>query len=122
MPLVRITVNLPLPPSVNGIWRHRAGRSYLSKQYAAWKLLAGQEWLAQRKTQPRGILGPYRAILIFAKPDKRRRDLSNLIKVIEDFAVQHGLIEDDSLCEKLYVRWGSKKEAPLGSKLILRSL
>ena len=119
---MRITVNLPLPPSVNSIWRFKTGGSYLSKQYQAWKKLAGQEWLLQIKNQPRGISGAYGAIMIFVKPDKRRRDVYNLGKVVEDFAVQHGLVQDDSLCEKLYVRWGSKKEAPLGAKLILRSI
>ena len=120
--MVRIVVHTPLPPSVNHIWKPKRGGSYLSKQYTAWKLLAGQEWLLQKKNQPRGISGPYGAILILVKPDNRRRDLDNHTKAIKDFAVQHGLIEDDSLCEKLYVRWGTKKEAPLGAKLTLRSL
>ena len=119
---MRITVNLPLPPSVNSIWRFKTGGSYLSKQYQAWKKLAGQEWLLQIKNQPRGISGAYGAVLILVKPDKRRRDLDNHTKAIKDFAVQQGLVQDDSFCEKLYVRWGTKKEAPLGAKMILRSI
>ena len=119
---MKITVHLPYPPSVNGIWKHGRGSSFLSKQYTAWKKLAGQEWLTQKKTQPRAITGAYGAILIAVKPDKRRRDLDNLTKVCKDFAVQHGLVEDDSLCDKLYVRWGTSKEAPLGAKLTLRKL
>lgn len=84
--------------------------------------MAGQEWLLQKRLQPKSITGAYSAILILVKPDKRRRDLDNLVKVLKDFAVQQGLVVDDSLCEKLYIRWGNKKEAPLGAKLILRSL
>lgn len=119
---MKIVVHLPFPPSVNHIWKPRAGGSYLSKQYSSWKTLAGQEWLLQKKNQPRTILGPYSAILILVKPDQRRRDLDNHSKCVKDFAVQHGLIEDDSLCEKLYIRWGNTSEAKLGAKLVLKSL
>ena len=119
---MRIVVHLPFPPSVNHIWRSKAGGSYLSKQYTAWKKLAGQEWLLQKKNQPRGILGPYSAILILAKPDKRRRDLDNCTKAVKDFAVDHGLIEDDSLCQELIIRWCTKEEAPLGAVLTLSAI
>ncbi len=118
----RIVIHLPYPVSVNHIWKHGKGTSFLSRQYSAWKKTAGQEWLLQKKNQPKAISGPYGAILIAVKPDRRRRDLDNLTKVCKDFAVQHGLVPDDSLCEKLYVRWGTPKEAPLGAKLILRAL
>lgn len=74
------------------------------------------------RSQPRGISGPYSAILILVKPDARRRDLDNHSKCVKDFAVQHGLIEDDSLCEKLYIRWGKTQEAKLGAKLVLKGL
>ena len=119
---MRIVLHLPFPVSTNHIWRHRGGRGYLSERYKAWQKEAGQEWLAQRKNQPKAISGRYGAILIFTKPDKRKRDLDNLIKGVKDFLVDMAVIDDDNLCEKLYVRWGTKKEAPLGSKVILKSM
>lgn len=119
---VRIVIHLPFPVSVNAVWRGKAKGAYRSKAYRAWIQQAGLGWLPQKKNQPRGISGAFGAILILAKPDKRLRDCDNYLKVCLDFCQQHGLVTNDHLCEKLYVRWGTKSEAPLGAKLTLRSL
>ena len=95
---------------------------YSSVAYERWKLVAGQEWLTQRINQPRGISGPFKAILILVDPDGHRRDLDNYIKSVLDFAQSMNLIENDSNCQAIYARWGTKEEAPKGCRLTLKGL
>lgn len=39
------------------------------------------------------------------KPDRRRRDISNLIKAAEDLLVSMRVIDDDSLVQRLEISW-----------------
>ncbi len=87
---------LPFPPSVNHYYRHvgprvlisRAGREYRSRVVA---MLAGT---------PRHS-GALEVRIEFYPPDRRRRDLDNLLKCALD-ALQHaGVYEDDSQIAKL---------------------
>jgi crossover junction endodeoxyribonuclease RusA len=39
------------------------------------------------------------------RPDKRRRDIDNLIKPVSDLLCSIGVIEDDSYCEKVSAEW-----------------
>lgn len=119
--MTRIVVHLPYPVSTNAIWRSNRGRVHRSKAYTAWLQQAGLQWLSQKKNQPKGISGRFKAYIVFAEPkNKRRRDVDNLHKAILDFCKSHGLVKDDSLCRALYLRWGTSKEAPLGAFLVLK--
>jgi crossover junction endodeoxyribonuclease RusA len=40
-----------------------------------------------------------------ARPDKRKRDIDNLLKPISDLLKSIGAIEDDYLCEMISARW-----------------
>jgi crossover junction endodeoxyribonuclease RusA len=70
--------------------------------YTAWLTLAASE---ARKQKPAAINGPYHLSLRMVRPDKRRRDLDNLIKPTSDLLVCIGVIEDDCHCEMLTARW-----------------
>lgn len=118
--MTRITLHLPLPPSTNRLWRSNRGRVHRSKVYLDWLQQAGLEWLTQKPKQPKSIPYQFSAQIILVKPDKRRRDLDNSIKCLLDFCKLHSVIVDDSLCEKLYIRWGISSEAPSGCRLILK--
>ena len=100
---------LPFPPSANHIWRTGGKRVYRSAKYMAWREAASVESLAQFK-QKNKILGPYKLTITAARPDKRRRDLDNLLKPISDLLRFIGAIEDDSLCEMLTARWVTQGE------------
>jgi crossover junction endodeoxyribonuclease RusA len=63
------------------------------------------------------IKGPFMAKLILSPPDKRRRDLDNLVKPILDLAQSLQWIEDDSLCQDLQVKWD--RTLPVGAHLYL---
>lgn len=77
--------------------------------------------MAQKKGQPAGISGAFRAILVLDRAKFRKNsDLDNYPKGTLDFAQSMGLIENDKLCNGILIRWGTKEEAPLGARLVLR--
>ena len=95
---------LPWPPSVNRYWRHvgrrvlisRAGREY---RRAICGLLAGGG--GPRKPPAGGRI----ALAMDAfPPDRRRRDLDNLPKAVQDSLAHAGVYEDDSQIDLLIVR------------------
>ena len=118
--MTKIVMHLPFPPSVNAVWRSNRGRVHKSSAYISWQAVAGQEWMTQKIKQPRFLPGDFSLILVLVNPDRRRRDLDNRLKACLDFCKLHRVIQDDSLARKIYLRWGTKKEAPLGARLILR--
>ena len=63
--------------------------------------------MAIRKQAPEPIKGAVMLEILLGRPDRRRRDLSNYIKALEDALVQHELIEDDSMVQALSMTWGS---------------
>jgi crossover junction endodeoxyribonuclease RusA len=82
---------LPWPPTVNTYWRNIQGRTIISERgrlyrLAVHKLIAGAEPMTGRL-----------AIKIAAyPPDKRRRDLDNILKALLDSLTFAQVIEDDS--------------------------
>lgn len=95
---------LPYPPSANSLWRSAKGRVYRSRKYVDWLTEAGIEAKMQRAGK---ITGPYKISITAARPDKRKRDLDNLLKSISDLLKSIGAIEDDHLCEMLTARWAT---------------
>lgn len=55
--------------------------------------------------KPGRVEGNYRLVIGAVKPDKRKRDLGNLIKAIEDMLQMCAVIEDDSLSRSIYMTW-----------------
>jgi crossover junction endodeoxyribonuclease RusA len=98
------SLSLPFPPSANRLWRAWKGRNIKSAEYRKWLALGAADLLAQ-EAEP--IPGPYRMTMIVNRPDRRRRDLSNLVKPVEDLLQSAGLIRDDADCQRLLVLWGS---------------
>lgn len=113
-----IEVHLPMPPSVNRIWRAtRAGskRVSISPEYTAWREHADRLSIALGSCRGvKKITGKFEAEITLKR---QRGDLDNRIKGVLDWAQSRELIADDKLCEKLTVQWG---EAPHGCVLILR--
>jgi crossover junction endodeoxyribonuclease RusA len=95
-------VLLPFPPSTNNLFAGKA-RRYVSKSYKAWREEAG--WTLEQQEPIERFTGPVSLTLALGRPDKRRRDLSNFVKAIEDLCVTHGIIRDDSDVHRLLVYW-----------------
>lgn len=87
-------ITLPFPPSVNALFVNRRGGRARTKAYDAWIVEAGTQLLTQR---PMKHEGPVTVAITVGLPDKRNRDLDNLLKPLLDLLVRHQVIQDDSV-------------------------
>lgn len=99
-----ITLTLPYPPSANLIWRtvqlkgwkhprtilSKEGREY-RKQVAKHVAVAGRPCLGTARLQ-----ADYQAY----RPDRRRRDLDNIRKAVNDALEAAGVIDDDEQIDR----------------------
>jgi len=85
--------DLPWPPSVNNYYRHVGPRVLISRE--------GRKYRRMVVSRLGGLYpkftGKVRLALDCYPPDRRRRDLDNLLKSLQDALVNAGLLEDDSL-------------------------
>jgi len=109
---------LPYPPSINHYWRRVGPRTLISREGRTFRtnvcaLLGGG---GPRKPPAGGRI----ALCMDAfPPDRRRRDLDNLIKATAD-ALQHaGVYEDDSLIDLLITR---RRDVVAGGRLDVQVL
>lgn len=105
-----ITLRLPFPPSVNAMWRTPnkgplAGRTMLSGEGRAYRKAVNDQVTLQRVVRHE-LKGKLALSLIARPPDRRKRDLDNLLKGILD-ALQHAaVIDDDGEIDDLRIRRG----------------
>ena len=98
----RTEVTLPWPPTVNTYWRRvgnktlisRAGRQY--RDYAE-----SQAYEMDRRQWP--LKGRLQVVINAYPPDKRRRDLDNILKALLDALGHIGLYQDDSQIDRIEV-------------------
>lgn len=99
-----IKLTIPFPPSVNRLWRvSKNGGMYSSQKYTDW--MAEATWAIIGQTRGKTLEGPYKITLLARKPDKRHRDLDNLLKATSDALVQAKAIESDHHCQAIAARW-----------------
>lgn len=85
---------LAWPPTVNTYWRNVQGRTLLSKRGREYKRhIATAVVLAGYKGLP--LEGELRLNVDAYPPDNRKRDLSNLLKGLEDAMQAAGVFRDD---------------------------
>lgn len=110
-------IHLPFPVSVNAMYRNVSGRGRVkTKRYKEW-IKAAEAGLGG---DPLGfVAGPVMLQIFVRRPDKRKRDISNLIKGVEDFLVTKNIIEDDSLVEDLNIAWD--QSVPDGCYVFVRA-
>ncbi|WP_188408759.1 RusA family crossover junction endodeoxyribonuclease [Agaricicola taiwanensis] len=106
-----ITVDLPFPPSVNNLFRNAQKGRVKTERYAEWANVAG--WMLKSQ-KPGRVEGKFALALVVQRKDNRKRDIGNLLKAVEDLLVEHGVIQDDSLAERIHIAWG---EAPEGCRV-----
>lgn len=121
--MAEITLHLPFALSVNRLWRSGRGRVYKSEAYLDWEGEAYGLWLQQKnRLKTKKIHGFYSLHIVFCQPDKRHRDLDNLVKILSDFSQLVGVVDNDSYCRDLHLVYGTQKEAPYGSCLTFKSM
>jgi len=100
------SVTLPPPPSVNTYWRTFRGRMIVSAKGREYRQAVANvvQW---RELRPM-FEGPVAVELTFCPPDKRRRDLDNLLKATFDALTSAGVWGDDNQVNEFTVRRGKQ--------------
>lgn len=97
-----LQAELPWPPSVNHYWAARGKGRYLSPRARRWTEEA--VWALRRVKNGHGTVRAPVALYLFAyPPDRRRRDLDNILKAILDALVKAQVLEDDGLVHELHL-------------------
>jgi Holliday junction resolvase RusA-like endonuclease len=93
----KLTLNLPLPPSVNQAYGNRRGNKgrgrYKTSAFKAWLRNADAHYTMQSLGLRGRIYGPYH--VTFYMPESIRADEDNLIKPVLDWMVSRQLTSDD---------------------------
>ena len=103
-----VTLELPLPPSMNTYWRNFRGRTVLSAGGREYKI-AVQEYVATHNLPKFGQERLGATITIFPR-DKRAIDLDNRLKALFDSLQDAGLFDDDSQFDRIYINRGVIKK------------
>ena len=97
-----LTLDLPFPPSVNHYWLQKGAKRFLSERALTYRR---EVWHLFAESKHKGFGCKQRlhmAVLIYP-PDKRRRDLDNCLKAIQD-SLQHACVfEDDNQIDALTI-------------------
>ena len=100
-----IEITLPWPPSVNTYWRNFDGRMIISAKGREYRETVGDQMILQK--QVKHFTGRLRVEIEAFRPDKRRRDLDNLLKATLDGLAHAGVYEDDSQIVDLRIYWAN---------------
>ena len=105
-----LELTLPWPPTVNSYYRNIAGKTLISAKGRDYRKVVADQVLIQRGSLQ---LQSRLAVSIVAHvPDKRRRDLDNLLKSVLDALTHAGVWLDDSQIDSLAIARG-----PIGGML-----
>lgn len=104
-----------IPPSTNGLFLNIPGRGRVrSKAYKAWASLAEWDYRASRT-----LSGDFSVVITLDRGRIRKgSDIDNRIKAILDMLVTNRVVEDDSRCVSITIRYG---EAPKGVRVEVAS-
>ena len=93
-----IELELPYPPSVNHYYRRVGQRTLISRQGRRYR-----EYVAElvKSAGVRPIAGRVELWLEFYPPDRRRRDLDNVLKALWDALEHGGIYHNDSQVKKV---------------------
>ena len=95
-------LELPWPPTVNTYWRHARGRHYISEkgekyQLAVLGIITAANLAIKTKSRLKVTINAH-------APDKRRRDLDNLLKSVFDSLTNAGFMVDDEQIDDFRIR------------------
>lgn len=110
-----IHLALPYPPTANNLYRNTSKGRVKTSGYLAWLNEAGWRVKAAR---PQGLCGRYRLSLVALAPDRRRRDIDNLLKPVSDLLKACGLVTDDSLAKSVFAEWSDDEPAKPGALFV----
>jgi len=109
-----IVVDLPYPPSVNHYWRRVGTRTLISAEGRCYRERVGEE-LSLYNIEP--MTGAVDVFINVHPPDRRRRDLDNILKALLDALEHGGVYANDSQIDVLEIVRG---EIHPGGKVIVQ--
>ena len=111
-PTERMKLTLPWPPSINHYWRARNAGKFIkfyisddAQKFRQQTIRAVSDWDM--------MLGPLSMRIFAYPPDRKARDVDNLLKAPMDALEHGGVFENDSQVEELYIR-KMREPAPPG--------
>jgi crossover junction endodeoxyribonuclease RusA len=97
-----ISFRLPYPPSMNHYWRRVGNKTIISRGGREYRVKVVS--LLADFSEP--LQGPLKIVISLRPPDRRRRDVDNVLKPMLD-AIQHGgVYVDDSQIVDLQITKG----------------
>lgn len=97
-----VEIELPWPPSINSYWRRQGARYFISKK--------GQQFRSDTVYLCHKFKGMFcdnqrLAVIIHAyPPDKRRRDIDNILKGLLDSFEHAQIFGDDSQIDEIHIK------------------
>jgi crossover junction endodeoxyribonuclease RusA len=113
---VTVTYELPYPPSLNHYWRHVGAKVLISAAGRAYRESVAVALISQKAR----AVPPCRLCveLDVHPPDRRVRDLDNLLKGLLDAITHAGVWGDDSLIDRIVItRLGVEKPGRVLARL-----
>lgn len=102
-----IQLLLPWPPSVNHYWLSRGNARFIGKAGRAFRQAVAEECADQGVVALEGRLAVYVSLF---PPDKRARDIDNILKALLDACEHAGCYTSDNQIDELHVvRQGVQK-------------
>lgn len=95
---------LPYPPSLNRYYRTVKGRILISAEGRKYRETVG-DYIAESRSAA-ALAGRLAVEISVFPPDKRRRDIDNLMKGMLDALTHAGVWQDDSQIDLLMIRRG----------------
>lgn len=104
---MHIQLMLPYPPSVNHYWGQFGNRRFIGKRGKEFRLAVAEACLEAQIQTLEGRLAVHVALF---PPDRRSRDVDNVLKPLLDACEHAGCFENDSQIDELHIiRQGIKK-------------
>ena len=108
------------PPSTNNLWMPVKGKGLVkTKEYRAWQ--DANAWIIRQQIGLVKIEGPFEAYFVFERPDRRKRDLDNLLKASLDCITNARVVQDDHLCQKLTAEWVNRYGRTVYCEIVAKS-
>ena len=104
----RVKLDLPWPPSLNHYWRHvrNTGRTLISEEGRSYRKRVAE--VVTRDQRHRFGSGPVAIHIVAYPPDRRRRDLDNMLKAVLDALAHTHVYSDDSQIDDLHILRGGR--------------